>query len=203
MTESIYLSGLETVSDKDYYKFNRRLIKLSNLNEQVFYGSVDYSSDFFGVYRHGILAVNIVCPLIVGILTLVAYAPFIKEEKDLLDHKTTFLSVINTPSQDQLGGRIAYDFIWSDRTQIGMQYQGTFADPNVNGSTITVLDLLENEETHSFINNGNNDRNRNTHIANAHILTTLDTSGIELSVDADYFVYRQDHHPQWYPAFRK
>ncbi|MFT4568473.1 MAG: iron complex outermembrane receptor protein, partial [Saprospiraceae bacterium] len=94
-------------------------------------------------------------------------------------------------TEDQIGGRLAYDYNLTDQNQIGVQYQGSKINPNVNGKTITNLNLINENASVSFMNSGIDDRERNAHLENVHMISNLDTTGKQLSFDADYFIYQQ------------
>jgi len=94
--------------------------------------------------------------------------------------------------EDQVGGRLAYDYHLNKKNQIGIQYQSAFINPDVNGTSRINLDILDTTADTSFVNSSNDDRTRQSHVINVHYIKHLDTSGRQLSMDADYFVYEQN-----------
>lgn len=97
-------------------------------------------------------------------------------------------------TEDQLSGRVAYDYKVNEKYQIGLQYQGSHSSPNVNGSAVTQLAINTIEIDSSFVNDGVDSRERTTHVANIHLISKLDTFGTQVSIDLDYFSYRQNSH---------
>lgn len=94
-------------------------------------------------------------------------------------------------NQDQFGGRLAYDYQINDNNSIGFQYQGSIAYPSSKQNTVTDLLFLENTLDTTFVNENMDNRLRQNHAANLHFTTKIDSSGKQLSIDVDYFSYRQ------------
>ena len=98
---------------------------------------------------------------------------------------------IYTSGHDQVGGRLAYDYQWTDKTSIGFQYQGSAASPNSQQNTSTQLSIKEVMQDTTFINTNLDDRDRQSHVANVHLVTSIDSTDKQLSIDLDYFSYDQ------------
>ncbi|MEL6943704.1 MAG: outer membrane beta-barrel family protein [Bacteroidota bacterium] len=94
-------------------------------------------------------------------------------------------------NQDQFGGRLAYDYQLNENNSIGFQYQGSLAYPSFQQETVTNLLFAQNNLDTIFISDNSDRRLRENHAANFHFVTKMDTSGKQLSVDADYFSYHQ------------
>ncbi|MEM8524322.1 MAG: TonB-dependent receptor [Bacteroidota bacterium] len=94
-------------------------------------------------------------------------------------------------NQDQFGGRLAYDYQINDNNSIGFQYQGSLAHPSSQQNTVTDFLFSNSTLDTTFINDNTDNRLRENHAANLHFSTKLDSLGKQLSIDADYFSYRQ------------
>jgi iron complex outermembrane receptor protein len=98
---------------------------------------------------------------------------------------------IYVSSNNNASTRLTYDYQWTDKTSLGFQYQGAFASPGVSSSTSSDVAFSEIMSDSTFVNETTDDRSRQSHVANMHLFTKLDTTGKSLSLDIDYFSYRQ------------
>lgn len=89
--------------------------------------------------------------------------------------------------KDMISGRLGIDYKLSDKSTVGILYAGSFADNDIsdNGKT-----LIKDGNGTYLINKGYADLDNTNHKFNAHYIQKLDTLGRKLSIDLDYFNFK-------------
>lgn len=93
---------------------------------------------------------------------------------------------------DQLSGRIFFDYAVSDNTSFGVQYLGNTTQPGIDAVTTSTIFDTNNALERSLINKAQNDVDNKNHSVNLHIISKLDSLGKQISFDADYFTFTSD-----------
>ncbi|WP_430411534.1 TonB-dependent receptor domain-containing protein [Kordia sp.] len=89
--------------------------------------------------------------------------------------------------ENLISGRLGLDYNLTDNATIGILYSGSFEDKGINDDGITRM----NDGNGTFtVNEGNAETTRKNHSINAHYIQKLDTLGRKLSVDVDYFNFK-------------
>lgn len=91
--------------------------------------------------------------------------------------------------RDDLSGRLTLDYDVTDKTTIGVQYQGSTSNPDRQYKNVTTIFDTNNNLDSFIVNNGDADLNRANHSINTHLESKLDTLGKRLFFDIDYFTY--------------
>lgn len=99
---------------------------------------------------------------------------------------------IGHSNQNGFSTRIAADHQLTNRVNFGAQYMGSQASPDFNRLTTNTIFNAVGGVDSLLINDALGFRERATHIMNLHTLLKLDTSGRDLSVDVDFFEYKND-----------
>ncbi|WP_343914391.1 TonB-dependent receptor domain-containing protein [Aquimarina litoralis] len=95
-------------------------------------------------------------------------------------------------NEDNLSGRLMFDYEIGKRSTIGIQYLGSVSKPDIiDKTTATIFDNSNNLES-SMISDGFSDQDFSNHSLNAHFKTEIDTLGRSISIDLDYFDYNSD-----------
>ncbi len=90
-------------------------------------------------------------------------------------------------SENMISGRLGLDYAATNNSTIGVLYSGSFEDKGVidEGKTFT------NDGNGTFTDNlGNAELTNQNHSINAHYIRKLDTLGRKLSIDIDYFNFK-------------
>ena len=92
--------------------------------------------------------------------------------------------------ENMISGRLGLEYELTDNASIGVLYNGSFEDKGINDGGIT----LTNDGNGTFTNNqGNAELTNKNHSINIHYIQKLDTLGRKLSVDVDYFNFRNSN----------
>lgn len=90
---------------------------------------------------------------------------------------------------ENLSGKIALDYDFSERTTIGFQFLNDRNNPDFK-SDITINNYnTQNELENITLNKSNTDKGSGNQTYNAHLITKLDSLKRKLSFDVDYFNY--------------
>ena len=91
--------------------------------------------------------------------------------------------------EDNLSGRLAFDYDISDRTTIGLQYLYDNYNPDLRSDITYKIYNTTNLFDSLLINNSFNNKQSGSHSYNAHLLSKLDSLGRTLNVDIDFFTF--------------
>ncbi|OSY88465.1 hypothetical protein WH52_06845 [Tenacibaculum holothuriorum] len=92
--------------------------------------------------------------------------------------------------ENMISGRLGLDYKLTDNATVGISYSGSFEDKGINDGGRT----LTNDGNGTYtINQGNAELTNKNHSINAHYIQKLDTLGRKLSVDIDYFNFKNSN----------
>jgi iron complex outermembrane receptor protein len=92
-------------------------------------------------------------------------------------------------NEDNLSGKLAVDYDFSERTSIGFQFLKDKSNPDFDSDIRINKYNTENELESYVINESFLDRKSGNQTYNLHLITKLDSLNRKLSFDADYFTY--------------
>ena len=107
-------------------------------------------------------------------------------------NNTWDIAIDGKQNNDQFSGRFLLDYAVSKNTTFGVQYLGNNTKPGINAVTTSTIFDTNNVLERSLKNKAQNDVDNNNHSLNFHLITKLDTTGKQLSFDADYFTFTSD-----------
>jgi hypothetical protein len=90
---------------------------------------------------------------------------------------------------ENLSGKLAFDYDFSERTTIGFQFMNDKNNPDF--TSLIRVDKYDNQNQlkNYTLNDSYTDRDSNNQTYNLHLITKLDSLNRKLSFDADYFNY--------------
>jgi len=104
------------------------------------------------------------------------------------DGLSTMKSVTKVKDEN-LSGKIALDYDFSDRTTIGFQFLKDRNNPDFKSDIIIDKYNTQKQLDYYTINNSDTDKESGNQTYNAHLITKLDSLKRKLSFDVDYFNY--------------
>ena len=96
---------------------------------------------------------------------------------------------ITKDREDQLSGRLAIDYKFTDRLTVGGQYLGSHTRPDFAGPIRTRILQPNGRLDSTLVNQQHAQRPVTNHVANFHGSLDLDTLGRSVSLNLDYFQY--------------
>ncbi len=94
---------------------------------------------------------------------------------------------------DKLSARIGVDYQLSERSLVGVQYHGIYNTPEINEVENThLIKVPQNTIDSTIVSKGLSDREKVFNSINGHYQVTLDTIGTKITVDADYFKFKNN-----------
>jgi len=94
--------------------------------------------------------------------------------------------------KDFFSNRVFIGYRWNENTSLGIQYIGNFNKPDVNDVDNTNIFSDGSSLKSFFISKGDNKVYNNNNSLNIHFIKKLDTIGKKVSVDLDYFDYKEN-----------
>lgn len=92
---------------------------------------------------------------------------------------------------NNLSGKLSVDYKINEKITFGIQYVGSFGNPENKDFNNTRLSNINNQTTQTIITNLINNKNNRNHSLNFHSLYDIDTLGKKLSIDVDYFNFNK------------
>jgi outer membrane receptor protein involved in Fe transport len=130
-------------------------------------------------------------------LTLYSNLNALDGSKSLLDYNEIYYPdqqwTQNNPRKvgtNSIAGRIGLDYDLTKNWTIGLQYLGSKSNLNINESPLTVISNYTNQNPDGFISSTSNTRTHDRlNSFNFSNTIKLDSSGNQISINADYFKY--------------
>ncbi|CAD0009463.1 TonB-dependent receptor domain-containing protein [Flavobacterium salmonis] len=115
---------------------------------------------------------------------------YINENLDMyFTEGTTKMDVMTKLNEDNLSGKIAFDYDFSENTTIGFQLLKDKSNPDFDSDIRIDKYNTQNELESYIINKSPLDRKSGNKTYNLHLITKLDSLNRKLSFDVDYFNY--------------
>tara|TARA_R110002126_G_C10489807_1_gene503471 strand:+ start:20087 stop:22420 length:2334 start_codon:yes stop_codon:yes gene_type:complete len=111
-----------------------------------------------------------------------------------INYPTNFwdIDIDGKQQNDQMSGRILFDYELSDTTTFGVQYLGNNTKPGLEATTTSTIFDNNNNLERTLKNKAQNEVDNNNHSVNFHLINRLDALGKQVSFDADYFTFTSD-----------
>lgn len=116
-----------------------------------------------------------------------------------LERSTTFfptstwkVKINSKDTRKNNSARLSINYSLSENIEIGGQYLGSFNQPFSNAPGTTEFFNQSNQLDSLLVKTEPRYRNINSHVYNAHVVTKLDTMGRKLTIDFDYFDYKNE-----------
>lgn len=101
----------------------------------------------------------------------------------------TKMDVTTKLNEENLSGKVALDYDFSEKTTIGFQFLKDRSNPDLDAEIRIDRYNTQNQLENYILNNTVVDRNSGNQTYNVHLITKLDSLNRKLSFDVDYFNY--------------
>lgn len=112
----------------------------------------------------------------------------------LIDYPTNLwdIDIKGKMKEDQVSGRLLFDYALSDKTTVGFQYLGSTSEPDIEARTLSTVFDNDRVLERSLLNFGDNEVINKNQSLNFHLISQLDSLGKSISFDADFFRFNSD-----------